>query len=189
MSPVIYADGGYWRTAEIKPQDHVFPFYAVELDLQALREHLQRAPKEGEPQGVGVILPLPDGRYAEFEAFDSPVMAPELAEKFPLIRTYKVRGVDEPAMSGRISLTNEGFSALLTTAGKSVQIEHESVFADTQNEQQYRVFYKQDLPNIPKPVEPPGEHRPESSQAGDESSEEEHEGFFSRLLQSIKHWF
>ncbi|OZG72295.1 hypothetical protein BTA51_16275 [Hahella sp. CCB-MM4] len=196
MSPVLYADDGFWNPAKSDRLEHTFPYFSVELDLPSLREYLKQAPAEGAPQGLSLKLPMPDQSFVVLEAYDSPVMAPELAAKYPLIRTYKVKGVDIPTMSGRIDLTDAGFKAFLTTQGKSVLIEPEAVFGGSNKMQsegagkgRYRVFYKQDLPNIPKPVEPPGELRPEPSQDNADNAEEGQQGFFSRLWRSVKRWF
>src|SRR5512140_2036578 len=53
----------------------------------------ERANEVGTPSTL-FELPHPDGGLALFRIIESPVMAPELAARFPEIRTYRGEGVD-----------------------------------------------------------------------------------------------
>ena len=64
---------------------------AFRLDPSALQEQLALVPREFAPaaQGSGIIsLPMPDGSLVSFRIWASPIMAPELAARFPEIQTY-----------------------------------------------------------------------------------------------------
>ncbi|MET0067557.1 MAG: reprolysin-like metallopeptidase [Candidatus Thiodiazotropha sp.] len=115
-------------------------FRSLRLDRTGLQRLLQRSPVEtGVMQSGGQLLelPLPDGRMIRLFAEVSPVMAPALAQRYPEIRTYRVRGADETDISGRVDLTPLGFHALLNTPAGSV-------FIDPDRNGGYRSFYKQD---------------------------------------------
>jgi len=56
-------------------------------------------------------LPHPGGGLARFLVIESPVMATELARKFPETRTFRGQGLDDPSASVRFDVGPRGFSA------------------------------------------------------------------------------
>ena len=67
-------------------------YRTVGLNVEALKTVLAAAPMEFTPAAatsdVVLELPLPEGGYGRFRIVESPVMAPELAAKFPEITTW-----------------------------------------------------------------------------------------------------
>src|SRR5262249_52055564 len=63
--------------------------------------------------GAELSIPLPGGGYGRFLIQDSPMMAPGLAKRFPEIKTYVAKGVDDPAATARIDFTPRGFHAIV----------------------------------------------------------------------------
>jgi hypothetical protein len=98
-------------------------YRTVAADFDRLRDLLARAPMEdasGKIAGDYVVLslPLPGGDFGRFAVVESPVMAPELAAKFPEIKTYAGRGLDDPTATARLDITPAGFHAMvLSPAG------------------------------------------------------------------------
>ena len=92
-------------------------YRSLSLDVSAVRTVLAEAPlwmtnEENEVE-VTVSLPIPDGSFQAFRVVYAPVMAPELARKFPEIRTYAGYGIDDPTAYVRFDLTPQGFHAYI----------------------------------------------------------------------------
>ena len=65
-----------------------------------------------------VELPMPDGSAHHFQVTKSSIMHPELARQFPTFRSYQVEDLDNPAISGRITITPYGyFASILSPEG------------------------------------------------------------------------
>src|SRR5262245_25068220 len=92
------------------------------LDAGALRGIVDRAPAEFTAAKSATILtiPMPDGKFARFAIFDSPIMEAELAAQFPDIKTYSGQGIDDPTATIRFDVTPNGFHAMVLSAGGTV---------------------------------------------------------------------
>ncbi|MEM7754967.1 MAG: reprolysin-like metallopeptidase, partial [Planctomycetota bacterium] len=87
-------------------------FRVVAFDTNALRNHLNTAPaadrvRLGDARPV-VSLPMPDGTDADFFITDAPVMHPDLAARYPDIRTFVAHKVDDRSVKGRLSVDMHG---------------------------------------------------------------------------------
>ncbi|MCG8331018.1 MAG: M12 family metallo-peptidase [Chitinophagales bacterium] len=91
----------------------------LSLDFDALRATLEDAPMEFTPEAaenpIRTYLPLPNGEMELMEVVESPVMAPELAAKFPSIRAFVARSVNNKLISARLDYSPKGFNAVIST--------------------------------------------------------------------------
>lgn len=63
--------------------------------------------------GLIIELPMPDGSFQRFKLVESPCMEKGLADQFPNIKTFNVKGVDEPGTYGKLDWTDFGFHGML----------------------------------------------------------------------------
>jgi len=100
-------------------------FRTLEVDVQALRDLLGRAPAERSAGAspLELVLPYPDGTDRLFRVEESPILEPALAAKFPEIHTYVAQGIDDPTATARLSLTSLGFHAMVLSAAGTVYID------------------------------------------------------------------
>jgi len=83
------------------------------VDDIALRRLLDLIPPEHQGQSLEIDLPMPDGSLARYQIFESTIMEPGLAAKFPHIKSYRVQGVDHPGASGRVDISSKGFRGMI----------------------------------------------------------------------------
>jgi hypothetical protein len=95
------------------------------LNEAAQRRLLRRAPMEftkaASLSRVVMTLPLSDGTFSRFQVEESPVLTASLAARFPEIKTYRGRGLDDPTATARFDVTPAGFHAIiLSSAGTTI---------------------------------------------------------------------
>jgi hypothetical protein len=91
-------------------------FEAFTADAALLRSTLAQAPLEFTAQapaaaGSEITLPKPDGTMARFQIEEVALMEPALAAKYPGIKTYRGRGIDDPGASLHLDVNPQTFHA------------------------------------------------------------------------------
>jgi hypothetical protein len=84
-------------------------FVPFTVDASALRAQLSTSPKEftaapGLNRSTEISLPKPDGTFARFRIEEVEMMEPALAAKFPDIKTYRGRDVNDPMASLQLDI-------------------------------------------------------------------------------------
>jgi hypothetical protein len=102
-------------------------YQTFKLNRTALESELGRAPMEfspsARPSAPIIKLPMPDGSLQRFRVFESPVMEPGLAQKFPNIKTYSGEGIDDPTATLRMDINPKGFHAVILNATGDIYID------------------------------------------------------------------
>ncbi len=138
VSAVIWSDAPAGDTAARGMTSEPRYYRSLRADDGALRQALAAAPLEfTSSQGSELELPMPNGTMQRFRLELSPIMAPELAARYPEITTYQVHGVDDPGASGRLDMTPQGFHGMITSVTGTV-------FIDPDGSGGYRAYYKGD---------------------------------------------
>ena len=97
------------QAADFSSVTFVNNFSANDVDLSILQEKLANAPMEfsGE-QGMLFPIPDPSGELINLRIFESPIMEPGLAAKFPHFKTYSGYDENNTRTNVRIDYTSRG---------------------------------------------------------------------------------
>ncbi|QQS37455.1 MAG: hypothetical protein IPM56_05735 [Ignavibacteriales bacterium] len=102
-------------------------YRTARLDVASMKEFLKTVPMEFSVQinssRTVIFLPMPDGSLQKFKIVESPVMAPELSDKYPEIKTYAGQGIDDQLASVRFDVTPHGFHAQILSPNGRVFID------------------------------------------------------------------
>jgi subtilisin-like proprotein convertase family protein len=137
---------------DIKVRRNSFPEKATyyKLNLSALKTQLIGVPIRGQFTGQSPLIiefPTAEGKLERFRVMESPIMHPDLATKYPMIKTYAAQGVDDPTSTMRFSITQFGFHSMVlsglhsanyidpytTTSNVYMVYDKKSLGANTQN--------------------------------------------------------
>ncbi|HMJ07281.1 MAG TPA: zinc-dependent metalloprotease family protein [Chthoniobacterales bacterium] len=135
---------------------NVIRFQPFTADIRRIQAILARATPEdpnlipGTPalrQRVELSLPTPyEGKFARFEVEEVNIMHPALAAKYPEIKTYRGRGLDDPSASLALDVTPAGMHAQIRTSAGTIYIDP-YYFG---NDRAYASYYKIDTFRDPK---------------------------------------
>ncbi|RMG85362.1 MAG: hypothetical protein D6714_06085, partial [Bacteroidetes bacterium] len=133
LAPLFAQQGNYWK--DVTPGQIFLPegakmnplptqYRSLLLDFPDLVEKLRTAPMENSGKvPILVTLPLPNGENQSFEVYESPIMAPGLAQKYPQIKTFAGRSLDNPTVTTRMDFGPNGFHAIIQTEGGTTLID------------------------------------------------------------------
>jgi hypothetical protein len=113
-SPVNEANIALSGKRQIVPQRYL----TFSLKNSKLKNSMFAAPNEriGIGQSTCIItLPAPDGTFQRFKVVESPIMAEELAAAYPDMKTFSVKGIDDPYASGKLDWNEFGFHGMVLT--------------------------------------------------------------------------
>ncbi|CDF77856.1 putative peptidase [Formosa agariphila KMM 3901] len=142
----------FWRNVSnervanktLERKTHPENYQVFHLELEAFKAALTQAPlsdKNRNTSGIIMEFPMSDGTFQLFEVTESSILAPKLAAKFPMIKTYKGIGVDDKTATMRFSITQNGLHVF------SLSGQRTSLFIDpyTVDGNKYMVYNRSDL--------------------------------------------
>ncbi|MBA4696495.1 MAG: hypothetical protein H2069_03770 [Legionella sp.] len=112
----------------------------VSIDLAQLRNQLNAFTTTSQP--TTLALPMPDGSLHHYRLFQNTTMHPELAKRFPAIKTFDAEGIDFPEEHAKLDLTPKGFHAMIFAKKDLVFIDPYNATAKTPY---HLVYYKADF--------------------------------------------
>ena len=129
----------------------IFPshYRTLHLNFEEMKTFLNAVPIEAvipsQTHGVEISLPMPDGSFQRFSVWNAPVMEPALAAKFPDIKTFVGRGIDNTDSHIRLDYTMQGFHAMILSSAGTVFIDPYSLGDNAY----YISYYKRDFVPLP----------------------------------------
>ncbi|MCB0704348.1 MAG: fibronectin type III domain-containing protein [Saprospiraceae bacterium] len=130
---------------------HIIPlaYRTLQINLLQVTNILDEAPlrfsDKTNDQEVYLSLPMPDKGFQTFRIWYAPIMHPDLAAKYPEIRSFSGRGIDDPSATVRFDLTPHGFHAMIRSGN------HSTVYIDPYaagNNLDYISYYRKDFQKI-----------------------------------------
>lgn len=97
-------------------------FEVFHLDLEEFKIAIANAPVRGEFAGKSSVIanfPTPEGTFERFRIAEAPIMEPELAAKFPMIKSYAAQGIDDPTATMRFTITQFGLHTMTLSGNRS----------------------------------------------------------------------
>jgi hypothetical protein len=141
----------FWADASAAPlavpvgQNVPKAYRQLSLDMEEMAGYIRQAPMENTAAArnspLVLALPMPDGNMENFAVWEAPIMAKELADAYPMIKTYAGKGIDNPSTRLRIHISPLGFNAILLTKKGTAHI---SPLAKGQTTY-YKSFYLKDM--------------------------------------------
>ncbi len=135
---------------QIVPQKYL----TFHLDVNAVKAQLSSAPNETvvsiNNSACIIELPLPNGQIQKFKVVESPIMESGLAAKFPDIKTYSLKGIDDVYANGKLDWNEFGLHGMVRTINGDYFIDPYCL----QNTTDYITYYTSDFKKNPADVLP-----------------------------------
>lgn len=140
------ANEGLWQDIQISarhndhsPYNNSRELHLDETQMQRLLKQTQYAQKSA--QLTLISLPLPNGTTVNVAPVKTNVLPPQLALKYPNIKTYKITSHSHNIIGGRLDFTPSGFHAMLqTNTGQVIYINPRQ----TSGKRRYYSYQKKD---------------------------------------------
>ena len=122
---LLTANTDYWHIKENQKEDvHQHEALTISMDAHYIKDALKNAPLVSPKINLPILLnfPTPAGEYISFEIVETPVMPEKLAKKFPTIRTYTGKGIENPGDRVSVTVYNSTVKVLMIGSKGSIHI-------------------------------------------------------------------
>ena len=98
---------------------------AFRIDAAKLLGALKNAPGEasGSKDAPVIALPMPDGSTARLAIYESSILSPEMAIRYPELKTYRGRQLDDPSSIAALDYTPSGLHVMLLSGSGTTMID------------------------------------------------------------------
>jgi Metallo-peptidase family M12B Reprolysin-like/GEVED domain/Secretion system C-terminal sorting domain/Fibronectin type III domain len=116
------------------------------LDFSSLQSEVSKAPDRELPTNKAeliVTFPDPEGNLNRFRVIEASTFEPELAAKYPTIKSYAGQGIDDPSATIRFCVSDqEGFHGMVLSDKKNHTYYIDPI---TQDKKNYSVYSRESL--------------------------------------------
>jgi hypothetical protein len=128
----------------LSSQKTVSQFKVFQLNLEHFKKELLSAPDRENMRGSSDLIinfPNATGNLERFVITEASVLHPNLAAKYPEIKSYAGQGIDDPSATIRFSLSQAGFHGMILSGTKP------TCFIDpyTSDKREYKVYSRENL--------------------------------------------
>ena len=146
LSSVTYAGTAFWQQVGqgSAPSEKIMVFHPAHYQVYTFNESSVKMQMFGlstnPDEGMILELPMPNGTFRSFRVWDDPMMHPEMAAKYPEIRTFTGVAVNDPRVTAKLDFTVYGFHAMIFDGDNTSYIDP----YDNYHDGYYLVHYKYD---------------------------------------------
>jgi len=125
----------------LKKESFISNYQTFKLDLENLENQLNSIPKESSDKGKVIKFPDAKGNLQKYLVKETSLLHPELAVKFPTIKSYVGQGVNDKSSSIHFTVNILGLYAMILSSEKG------TMYIDpyTKNRKTYMVYSKNDV--------------------------------------------
>jgi len=122
------------KTAVFEDNELPKKYSIISLEYNEFKKHLTDLSARGNSRQNIIELPNSKGELKKFSLKETPYLAPKLAAKFPMIKSYTAKGLDNPNTTAKISVGIDGLHAIIFSNNES------TLYIDPYTKKQTTIF-------------------------------------------------
>lgn len=125
------------------PREMPSAYDLYELDLSALSASLKNSPVRGKQANNEIVVQFPSvtGQFERFQIIETNTLHPDLAAKYPGIKSYAGKGIDDPSATIRFSVSQLGFHGMVLSGKTNMSY----IDPHTEDKKIYKVYSRSSL--------------------------------------------
>ncbi|WP_281979945.1 reprolysin-like metallopeptidase [Tenacibaculum mesophilum] len=127
-----------FNTNNTLPKEYIL----MSLNLEGFKNTLPNSLSKNTPNSKIIQLPNANGQLERFSIKETSYLAPSLAEKYPMIKSFSAQGIDNPSSSAKISIGKDGVHVIISSANEGTSY----INPYTKDYKEYIVYKKSSLP-------------------------------------------
>lgn len=116
-------------------------YVLMNLNLDGFKNTLPNLQSKNTSNSGVIQLPNANGQLERFSIKETSYLAPALAEKFPMIKSFSAQGIDNPSSSAKISIGKDGVHAIIFSANEGTSY----INPYTKDYREYIIYKKSSL--------------------------------------------